>query len=82
MYRIASIMWHVLPSVPRIYLCVDDMDALIVVDLITKVVRPKVVQEQDNRFVYVLISTFISILSVASLLGSCYYGRHVTSLPN
>ena len=50
MHRIASIMWHVLPSFPRICLCVEDMDALIVVDFIAKVVRAKIVQEQDNHF--------------------------------
>ena len=65
-------MWHVLLSVPRIYLCVEDMDALIVVDFITKVVRAKVVQEQDIRFLYDLIITCISILSETSLLRGRY----------
>ena len=61
---IPVIMWHVLPRVPRIYLCVEDMDALIVVDFITKVSRAKIVQEQDYRFLDVLDITFISILSL------------------
>ena len=44
---IPVIMWHVLPRVARIYLCEEDMDNLIVVDFITKVLRAKIVQEQD-----------------------------------
>ena len=57
-------MWHVLSSVTRIYLWVEDMDAFIVVDFITKAVRAKVVQEQNVGFLHVLIITFMSILSV------------------
>ena len=57
-------MWHVLSSVTCIYLCVEDMDDFIVVDFITKAVRAKVVQEQNDRFLHVLIITLMSILSV------------------
>ena len=56
-------MWHVLPRVARIYLCEEDMDNLIVGDFITKVLRAKIVQEQDYWFLDVLIITFVLILS-------------------
>ena len=60
MHRFASIMCHILPSVPRIYLWVNDLDALFVVDFIAKIVRAKL---EDYWFLDVLIITFILSLT-------------------
>ena len=32
-YRTTSLMWHILPSVPRIYLWEDDLDLLFILEL-------------------------------------------------
>ena len=73
-------MWHVLSSVPRIYLCVEDMNAFIVVYFITKAVRGKVVQEQNDRFLHVLIITFIPILSVIRYTPSFFLAKKLQHL--
>ena len=64
-------MRHILPSVPYIYLWVNDLDALFVVHFAAKVVRTKL---KYNSFLDVLIITFIVSLtdkpSLAFLLFS------------
>ena len=41
-YRTASLMWHILPSVPRIYFGEDGLDPLFVLELSAKVVGAKI----------------------------------------
>lgn len=40
-----AIMWHILPSVPRIYLWEDDLDSLFVLQLSALVVGPKLAKK-------------------------------------
>ena len=49
-FTIDSIIWHVLPRVFRIYLWLDDLDALFVAHFIAKVARAKlIVKKQTNK---------------------------------
>ena len=47
-YTIDSIMWHVLSRVLRIYLWLDDLDALFVAHFIAEVVRAKLIVQKKK----------------------------------